>query len=187
MSSRTPALQCGTLRRHVEIHKLLLGSLSLYWLHLRLALLMSFLQLLGFQVNRKGRGNSMTALVVAFQQQNCAALEGKVWHCEILSTLLPTHQSFREAGSPTSRMNVCWKAQDFSVKSRSPHSICSANHGEGQTIFCRCFWGKGNSKPARNSLGHGNSESESVTVNKSDLFCKALHRKPTCLRLFHSL
>lgn len=63
-----------------------------------------------------------------------------------------------------------------------------------QRMFCQpwwrsnssgCFWIKGNFKPA--SLGYGNSESESVTVNKSDVFCKALHRKSNSLCLFHSL
>lgn len=60
-----------------------------------------------------------------------------------------------------------------------------------QCVFCqRCWrpqklsgwlWDKGNWKPAKNSLGHGNSDRQDVIVKEPDVFCKALHRKPTSI------
>ena len=159
---------------------------SLYWLHLHLVLLMLFLQLLVFSVNRKERANSVRALAAATQQRNCAAPEGKVWTCEILFVYsIPSTPVFQEAWQPNKPKKLTLKAlhldkaQDFSVKSRSLHILCPVNHAEGKMLFWM-FGGNGNFKPAWSSLGHRNPE-QRCDYNEVSWILQSLKQKPTFL------
>ena len=102
-------------------------ALGLYWLHV--ALLTSLLQLVNF-----------SSCCCCSARELCCS-RGKSLKQQILFTPFPTHLSFRDPGSPASQANACWealpldKAHEFSVKSGSPHSVCSASPGEGQTVL----------------------------------------------------
>lgn len=103
---------------------------------------------------------------------------GKLWALWGSVCCILWHLSFRKLGSPIRRFthtlespSFLDKTQVFSAKSRNLYRLCSDNHLKVKEIFSGCFWGKGNSKPARKSLGYGNSERQGLTT-KTDVQCK---------------
>lgn len=103
----------------------------------------------GFLNQQKSEGTAWGHWLQLLSNRTVLLYREKSGCCEILFTLFLTHLAFRRPGSRICQRNLCWKAppldkaQDFSVKSRSSHSVCSANHAEGHKNYLDAFEPKG--------------------------------------------
>lgn len=100
------SLWSGILGYYAEMLGVLTGLFVSIKLHLCLALLMLFLQLLVFSINRKGKENSTNYGLLLLSKGTVLLWREKSGHRVILFVHSIPDTSFRKTGSPISRMNA---------------------------------------------------------------------------------